>query len=110
MNGAPNDVTVIIDYRAQPGRAEEALKEIAQLVDTVVERESDCHGISVLVDTDDPTRIRLVEQWPDRQSYLGPHLQQPHIQEFIAKAGAFIAGPPDITFWQAKAGDLRLTR
>lgn len=94
------DITVIIDYRALPDRAERALEEITTLIGTVMELESDCHGIDILVDEDDQTRIRLIEYWPTRESYLGPHLQQPHIQEFIARAGEFIAGPPDITFWR----------
>lgn len=95
-----SDITVIIDYRALPDRAERALEEITALVGTVMEREPDCQGIDILVDQDDPTRIRLIEYWPTRESYLGPHLQQPHIQEFIGRAGEFIAGPPDITFWK----------
>lgn len=41
----------------------------------------------------------LVEDWPSQDVFLGPHMQQPHIQAFIQSAAAFLAGPPDISFW-----------
>jgi quinol monooxygenase YgiN len=32
---------------------------------------------------------------------VGPHMQQPHLRSFIERAGSFLAGPPDISFWHA---------
>ena len=49
----------------------------------------------------DPGRFTLIEQWPSQEMFLGPHMQQPHIQSFIQQAGLFLAGPPDISFWHA---------
>ncbi|MFO7608295.1 MAG: putative quinol monooxygenase [Candidatus Krumholzibacteriia bacterium] len=94
-------VVVIISYMCLPSAAERAVAEIAELVATVLRVEPECGGIELLQQTDDPTRIMLVEQWPSREAYLGPHFQQPHIQAFIARAGEFLAGPPEITFWRA---------
>lgn len=91
--------TVLITYRAQPGHIKVAKRELARLVATVLAKEPDCGGISMLQDVDDPTRFTLVERWPSREIFLGPHMQQPHIQAFIQTAGAFLAGPPDISFW-----------
>ena len=95
----PGDrVIVLIEYRALPGREAGALRELAALVATVVEKEPDCSGIEVLRDMDDGTRIVLYERWSSREAYTGPHMRTPHILEFIGKAADFMAGPPTITF------------
>ena len=94
------EVTVLIEYRALPGREIVTQKELARLVAIVVENEPDCSGIEVLRDQDDGTRIVLYERWASREAYAGPHMRTPHILEFIAKAPDFMAGPPAITFLQ----------
>jgi quinol monooxygenase YgiN len=99
-----SEVIVVIRYQATPNQAETARREILALVATVLSAEPACRGIQVLENAMDPTRIMLVERWPDQDAYLGPHMQQPHIQSFIQRAGAFLAGPPDISFWHAKGG------
>jgi quinol monooxygenase YgiN len=38
----------------------------------------------------------LIEEWTSEAAYTGPHMQTPHLQAFIGRAGAFLAGPPDI--------------
>lgn len=93
-------IVVMVGYRAQPGCAETALRAIRALVDAVLRNEPACGGIRVLQDLDEPERITLLEQWPSREAFLGPHMQQPHIQTFIAGASGFLAGPPEITFWR----------
>jgi quinol monooxygenase YgiN len=52
----------------------------------------------VLRDQNAPERITLIERWPNRDIFLGPHMQQPHIRAFIESAGTLLAGPPDISF------------
>ncbi|MBE0566217.1 MAG: antibiotic biosynthesis monooxygenase [Krumholzibacteria bacterium] len=94
-------VVVIISYVCQPGKADQAVREISELIATVQRVEPDCGGIELLQQTDDPSRIMLVEQWTSREAYLGPHFQQPHILAFIERAGQFLVEPPVITFWRA---------
>jgi quinol monooxygenase YgiN len=95
-----SDVTVVIYYRAQAGKEEAAVRELAALIETVVAREPACRGIEMLQDTADPARILLYERWVDKASYVGPHLQTPHILAFLQqRAGELFVGPPDITFW-----------
>lgn len=101
MNTDP--VVVLITYRARPGHEEQARKELTSLISTVVEQEQNCAGISMLQDKGDPARILLHELWTDREAYLGPHMQTPHIQAFIQRAGEFMAGPPEISFWERVA-------
>lgn len=95
---------VIVSYRALPGQVESARREIAALVAMVQSTESDCGGITMLQDAADPARLTLIEDWPSQEIFLGPHMQQPHIQAFMQAAGGFLAGPPDISFWHPVGG------
>ena len=95
---------VIVGYRALPDQVDTAKREISNLIATVQSVEPDCGGITMLQDATDPSRITLIEHWPSREIFLGPHMQQPHIQSFIQSAGAFLAGPPDISFWHPVSG------
>lgn len=95
---------VIVSYRALPDHAAAAKHEIGKLIATVQAIEPDCGGITLLQDASDSARFTLIEHWPSREFFLGPHLQQPHIQSFIQRAGAFLAGPPDISFWHPVGG------
>ncbi|MEX1113445.1 MAG: putative quinol monooxygenase [Patescibacteria group bacterium] len=95
----PGDgVVVLIEYRALAGLETVAQRELAGLVAIVVGNEPDCSGIEILRDVDDATRLILYERWSSRDAYTGPHMRTPHILEFIARAGDFMAGPPTITF------------
>lgn len=93
-------VTVVITYQAQVGQDTVALRELTTLIATVVANEPACMGIRLHQDADDDTRFLLYERWTDRDAYTGPHMRTPHLQAFIEKAPAFLAGPPDITFWE----------
>lgn len=95
--------TVIISYRAQPEKADTALRELAGLIATVVATEPDCRGIRLYQDPSDPTRFLLYERWTSREAYLGDHLHMPYLESFKARAPEFLAGPPEITFWSLRA-------
>ncbi len=105
MQGFP--VTVVIVYETQPGKGEAGLVALSALVKTVVAEEPACLGITVSRDVSDPTRILLTEEWADQASYVGPHMQTPHIQAFIRRAPEIFAGPPDISFWERRADERR---
>lgn len=100
-------VTVLIVYRAQPGMADAGLRALADLVGTVVAEEPACFGITVHQDLSDPARILLWEEWKDKASYVGPHMQTPHILAFREKAPTLFAGPPEISFWEWRAEERR---
>lgn len=101
MSNAP--IVVLITYRARPGREQAAKSELASLIATVVSKEPDCSGITMLEDSADPARILLHELWTSRDAYLGPHMRTPHLEAFKQRAGDFMAGPPEITFWTTLA-------
>ena len=96
-----NDVIVMVSYRVQPNQVQTALRAIASLVSTVLTKEPDCKGIEILQEDSDLTRVTLLERWTSRDTFLGPHMQQPHIQAFIREAGSFLGGPPEISFWRS---------
>ena len=104
----PRDpITVLIVYQAQPGKVEAGLGALAALVATVVAQEPACLGITIHQDVSDPARILLDEEWTDKASYVGPHMQTAHIRAFIERAPELFAGPPDISFWERRGGTRR---
>ena len=94
------DVTVAIRYEAKQGMAERAVRELTELINTVVKEEPACRGIWLHQDTGTPTKLLLVEHWTSQEAYTGPHMQTPHITAFVGRAFEFLAGPPEITFWR----------
>lgn len=95
-----DDLTVLIRYRALPGKGEVARRELDALIQVVVAEEPACGGIWMHQNTSDPEQLLLVERWSDEAAYTGPHMQTPHIRSFISRARDFIAGPPEISFWR----------
>lgn len=91
---------VVVRYQAQPGKAEQARRELQSLIEMVLP-EAGCRGITLHESLSNPGELLLYEHWTDVETYLGPHSETPHLQEFIAKAGKFLAGPPEITLWRA---------
>ena len=95
---------VLVSYRSLPDHVDAAKRAISTLIATVQSIEPECGGITMLQDAGDSTRFTLIEHWPSKESFLGPHMEQPHIQSFIQSAGAFLAGPPEISFWHSVSG------
>ena len=96
-------IVVLIAFKIQPGKESLAMQVMTSLIATVRKEEPACSGITMLQDAGDPARILLYELWPDRDSYMGPHMETPHIKAFKAQGGELFAGPPDITFWNTVA-------
>jgi quinol monooxygenase YgiN len=96
-------IVVLIAFKTQPGKESLATEVMTALVATVRKEEPACAGITMIQDAADPTRVLLYERWPDRDSYLGPHMETPHIQAFKARGAELFEGPPDITFWNTVA-------
>ncbi|HYD51247.1 MAG TPA: putative quinol monooxygenase [Gemmatimonadaceae bacterium] len=103
----PSDsATIVIAYRALPGQADRAREELATLIDVVVREEPDCQGIHLHQDAADPHRLLLIEYWASADAFTGPHMQTPHLRAFMERSRAFIAGPPEITFWREMSAAL----
>jgi quinol monooxygenase YgiN len=96
-------IVVLIAFKIQAGKESLAMQVMTSLIATVRKEEPACSGITMIQDAADPTRILPYELWPDRDSYLGPHMETPHIKAFKAQGGELFSGPPDITFWNTVA-------
>lgn len=92
-------IVVLIEFRIQPGKESLATQVMTSLIATVRREEPACSGITMIRDAANPSRILLYELWPDRDSYMGPHMETPHIKAFKAQGGDLFAGPPEISFW-----------
>lgn len=92
-------ITVTVHYSAQPGREAAAHAELTALIAQVQAHETACHGITLHRRHDDPGQLLLIERWSSQADYEGDHMQTAHLREFIARAPAFLAGPPTITIW-----------
>ena len=99
--------TVVIDYRAQPGKGALAHAALADLIVTVVADEKDCLGITLLEDADDDTHFMLYERWTSREAYTGPHMDTAHILAFIERASGLFVGPPARAFFVQLADEKR---
>ena len=96
----PHPVVVAIRYQAQPGQAERTRAALSTLIATVVAHEPDCLGIRLHQDADEASRILLYERWTSRESYMGPHMDTPHLRAFMVTARELLAGPPTIEYWE----------
>jgi len=105
MNAAP--ATVVIEYRALPGKGALAHAALADLIATVVADEKDCVGITLLEDADDDTHFMLYERWASREAYTGPHMETSHILAFIERASGLFAGPPSRAFYVQQVEERR---
>jgi quinol monooxygenase YgiN len=99
----PNPIVVLIAFKIRPGQEGVAKQVMTALIATVRKEEPACAGITMIQDAEDPTRVLLYELWPDRDSYMGPHMETPHIKAFKAQADQLFAGPAEITFWKTVA-------
>ena len=93
------DLFVLVKYKAQPGKHEEALSALNALI-LEVKKEPNFVNIKLFVDPADPTNILLYEQWTDKTYYNGEHMNTPHLQKFMTDSREFLAGPPDISSWK----------
>ena len=96
------DLFVLVKYKSQPGKHEEALSALNALI-LEVKKEPNFVNIKLFVDPADPTNILLYEQWTDEAYYNGEHMNTSHLQKFMVDSREFLAGPPDISSWRLNA-------
>ncbi len=99
INDGKDNLFVLVNYKAQPDKHEEALSALNSLI-LEVKKEPNFVNIKMFVDPADQTSILLYEQWTDEAYYNGDHMNTPHLQKFMVDAREFLAGPPDISVWK----------
>lgn len=95
-----SNLIVLVKYQAQPGKEKEALDALNALI-SKVKTEPHYVNISVLVNPENRSHILLLEEWSNENYYKGEHMRTEHLQGFIKGSGAFLSGPPEITFWKS---------
>jgi len=98
-NKENTNLTVLVKYKSQPEKQDEALSALNALI-LEVKKEPHFVNIKMLVDPADKTNILLYEEWSDEAYYKGDHLNSPHLKKFMNDARNFLTGPPDISFWK----------
>ena len=94
-----NNLTVLVRYQTQPGKGEAALTALKELLKKV-RQEPNYISIDVCISSTSSNEILLIEKWSDSEYYKGNHMQTEHLQQFIRSSREFLAGPPDISFWE----------
>ncbi len=92
---ASPQVVVVATVEVLPGREDEALALVGELVDATHD-EAGCLAYALHRDLDDPRRFVLVERWTSPVA-LEAHLLQAHTRAFSERIGALVAAPPVVT-------------
>jgi len=95
------NVIVLLKFKAQPEKGAHAVSELINLFEKV-KKEPNFISIKLHVDPSDNTNILLYEEWKDQDYYNTEHMNTAHLQEFMTNSKNFLAGPPEITFWEVK--------
>lgn len=97
-----NNLVVIIKYKTQQNKGVDAITGIKKLVEEV-KKEDHFVNLRILIDQKDNSNILLYEEWDDELYYKNQHMKTDHLQKFIVDSQAFLAAPPEITFWKTNA-------
>jgi quinol monooxygenase YgiN len=89
-----SQVVVVATFALRPGQEEAANAAFASLVEQT-HGEAGCLTYALHADPKDPLTLVMVERWAS-QSALDNHSQQPYVTELLARAGDFLAAPPDL--------------
>ncbi len=95
------NLIVLVKYKAQPSKSEEAIAGFIKLVEAV-KNEPNFVNITLHTDPKDDSNILLYEVWSDENYYNGDHMKTAHLQSFMEKSRAYLAGPPEISQWKIK--------
>lgn len=92
------NVIVLLKFKTQPEKSDYTVSELTRLANQVKE-EPNFVSIKIHVDPNDDTNIMLYEEWEDENYYNTEHMNTTYIKKFQANSVNFLAGPPEITFW-----------
>ena len=95
------NVIVLLKFKAQPDKGVHAVSELTNLFEKVKE-EPNFISIKLHVDPNDNTNILLYEEWKDQSYYNTEHMNTAHLKAFMENSINFLAGPPEITFWEVR--------
>lgn len=97
----PKNIIVLVKYKTQPSKEKETIAALTELIENV-RKEPHFVYIKLHVDPKDNTNILLYEKWNNESYYTSKHMQTAHLQKFIGDSKNFLAGPPEISFWNVE--------
>jgi quinol monooxygenase YgiN len=92
-------VTVVITCNIQKGKVDLAKRELQSVIKKVILNEKACRDICVYEDPDNNQKLLIIEHWDNKEIFLGPHMQTPHMKEFFTISESFLNGKTEFTFW-----------
>jgi quinol monooxygenase YgiN len=92
-------LTVIAHVRAKPGQ-ELRVRELLKRLLTPTRAEAGCINYDLHQSQTDPALFLFYENWAS-EAHLEAHARSPHIRSLRKVAGEVLAGPIEITKWQA---------
>lgn len=95
------EIIVVVEYRARTGEEAHAVQRFIQVAAELRTHEPQCRNIRVLQRQDDPSRVTLTQEWPDRDTFERCYRQLPQVRDALAAAEACTEGPPQISFWNS---------
>lgn len=95
----PENLVVLVQYKTLPNKSIDAVTGLKNLIEEV-KKEDHFIKIKLHVDQTDNSNILLYEEWDDEQYYKNQHMKTAHLKKFIVESQAFLAGPPQISYWK----------
>ncbi len=95
------NLIVLIKFTALPSKSNEAFDGLTKLIENV-KHEPHFVSIKLHIDTKDPSKILLYEEWSDASYYNTTHMNTPHLLQFMENSQSFLAGPPEISQWRVE--------
>lgn len=100
MHSDSEPVTVVIRCVIKPDKLDAAKRELEAVIGKVMASESACRGIRVHEAPGKPHHVLIIEDWESKAVFIGPHMQTPHMREFLTTAETFLDGQAEFEFWR----------
>lgn len=94
-----NTNTMVVKFRAKPGKAEEMKAFWLEMQKEVAKSEPGNVQYDLLVQADDPTVYVIIERYKDAAA-VAAHAQSDKAKAMFAKLGELMAGPPQADYLQ----------
>jgi quinol monooxygenase YgiN len=95
-------IVVIGNLLLQPGTFAKVEKPLLTLLPKS-RADAGCISYEFARDVETPDIVRFTERWQDMPTFEA-HNAQPHMADFQAAAGQYLAGAPDVAVYQVNEG------
>jgi len=99
MNSKLKPVTVVINCVIRHDKLKIAKQELYKVIGIVLLKEKACKDIHVHEDPENPNELLIIEQWKNREIFVGAHMRTQHMIDFLKLAEAFLEKEATFTFW-----------